>query len=83
MSERSAVARAFGWLLVVLGGLWALLTGGCTLVLLASSVQSLASPEGGSAAAFILFVGAACMAPGGLMLWGGLTLVRRHGADGG
>jgi hypothetical protein len=33
VAGRNPVITALGWLLLVLGGLWTLLTGGCTLIL--------------------------------------------------
>jgi hypothetical protein len=73
MSERSPATTAFGWLLLVLGALWTLLTGGCTLMML----QAGGTPWG------LIGLGLAFTAPGLLMVWAGLKLVRRpRGQDG-
>ncbi len=64
MSE-SPVRTVFGWLLTLLGGLWLVLAGGCTLVFVAGDA---------SGAALYLGIGAVCVAPGAVMLWLGLKM---------
>ncbi len=83
MSDRSSpVNVAIGWLLVVFGGLWLALTGGCTAVFVVSSVMEMARGHyggNGSAIGPFLLVGAFCIAPGVAMLWLGLRMVKRRG----
>jgi hypothetical protein len=78
-ADPSPAARIFGWLLTVLGGLWVLLTGGCTLTLMAAMAGE-AGGDFGSGAGLLgiyLLIGAVCLAPGaGLLIWG-LGLLRR------
>lgn len=72
----STGARVFGWLLVVLGGAWTLLSGGCTLMFLTM-------PLGGggdgalSGALVFLGIGAVCILPGIGLLYGGWVILRR------
>lgn len=80
MAEPSPVSKAGALLLIVLGGLWVLLTGGCTVYFLANSIQSLARYHGAfNPTAFILFlaIGAACTAPGAGMLVVAMLILRR------
>ncbi len=74
--SQSPVRKAVGMVLVVLGGIWVLLAGGCTLAVL---VQSLGS-SGQGAAAFLL-IGLFCVAPGALMLWLGLRMTKTAGGS--
>jgi hypothetical protein len=72
-------ARVFGWLLSLLGGLWVLLTGGCTLTLMAAMAGEAAKDASILPLLLIyLLIGAVCSAPGlGLTIWG-LVLLRRR-----
>ncbi len=74
------VLVALGWLLVVLGGVWTLLTGGCSLFFVVSGAMS---AVGGRPSAselnllpLYLALGAAGVVPGALILWGGLTVLK-------
>lgn len=69
----STIGRTFGWLLLVLGGLWTVLTGGCTGVFLLASLTS--RSEG--AIPFELVLGAVCMSPGAVCLLIAWLLLRR------
>jgi len=81
------IAVALGGLLTVIGALWTLLAGGCTLVFLGqvvvSALQSSSAnrPElfpGFQALPLVLLFGAAGLVPGGLILWGGISILRRE-----
>ena len=73
-TQPSPVAVALAWLLVVLGVLWIGLTGLCTLAVL--------TMNGGNArdlanlAPTVLMIGAPSIVPGGLLLWGGIAMLR-------
>lgn len=71
----SEVREAFGWLLFVLGALWLLLTGGCTLVFLVGSVASLftAPRDAFGVLTMVTIVGGIAVAPGLAMF-----LIGRH-----
>ena len=74
------VGSALGSALVVLGVLWLLLTGGCTvfvLVLLAAMAQSQGIEPRLTAYLPTLGVAAAIIAPGAGLVWGGWVLRRR------
>ncbi len=78
--QHSPIAVATGWFLVILGGLWVLLTGGCTLAVTASSILSFVkSPSltDMGPAPSLLAIGAVCIAPGAVMFWLGLRMLRR------
>ena len=78
MSE-SPVKTAFGWLLVCLGGVWLLLTGGCTLYSVGSLVWNLVRfPDGDVVGGLliILVVGGLCIAPGAGMFWLGRKMLK-------
>ncbi len=76
-SGRSPVMVALGWLLVILGGLWTALTGLCTLAFLGSGLAS-PSAGGASIAPVALVMGLPSIAPGVLMLWGGVAILREQ-----
>jgi hypothetical protein len=71
MSE-SPVKTAVGWMLLVLGGLWLLLTGGCSLVYLGSILSNSDMNDLPST----LVICAVAVAPGVALLWGGTALLR-------
>ncbi len=78
-NDPNPVLIALGWLLAVLGGLWTLLAGCCTLYFLATGVAGMA--QGGSAATagmlpVALIFGAVGIAPGALITWGGIAIIR-------
>ncbi len=79
MSERQfPVVTIAGWGLVLLGGLWVLLTGGCTLMVVVSSIaNAIRYPSSGSGSAAFLVIGAICIAPGVGMLWLGVKTIRK------
>ncbi len=81
-NDPNPVLIAFGWLLAMLGGLWTLLAGGCTLFFLATGIAGLA--QGGSAATaaslpVVLLFGAIGIVPGALITWAGVTIIRGQG----
>ncbi len=67
--EPKPVLLALGWLVTVLGALWTLLAGGCTLAFLVSGSDPSSLPV-------VLMFGAAGIVPGALILWGGISIVR-------
>lgn len=79
----SAGRRIFGWMLTVLGGLWVLLTGGCTLTLMAAMAGEAGGDfsSGAGLLGIYLLIGAFCLAPGAGLLIGGLALLRRPGRE--
>ena len=82
MAERpNAVLVALGWLLAMLGGLWTVLAGGCTLVFAVSGIAPAFNGGGGGGAAagmlpLVLVFGVVGVVPGVLILWGGLAVLR-------
>jgi hypothetical protein len=71
------VARFFGALLIVGGGLIALLCGLCTLVVIGSSLSSNSGEfSGGGMVGVALIVGGVPTVFGGLIIWGGVAMVR-------
>ena len=71
------VMLAVGWLVTVLGALWTLLAGVCTLYFVGDSVGSMA--RGGSDNGILgvaLLFGAIGIVPGALILWGGIAILR-------
>ena len=71
----TSVGSAIGWLLLILGGLWLLLTGGCTLVFLVGSIASVfTSPRDAlGVITMVTMVGGLAIAPGLAMF-----LIGRH-----
>jgi hypothetical protein len=74
MSQPSPVLSALGYLLLCLGGLWALLAGGCTLYFLVSSM----SESSVVLVPISLVVGFVGAAPGIAICWAGLAILRRQ-----
>ena len=68
----STVRELIGWLLLLLGALWVLFTGGCTLMFVAPTTFSSRS----NGALVFLTIGAFCIAPGVGLLWLGGHMVR-------
>lgn len=68
--------RVFGWLLIVFGGLWVLLTGGCTLAFLG---MGLSEAKGGDMSVLLTFLGlgAVCILPGAALVYGGWVILRK------
>ena len=75
----SASASFVGWALIVMGGLMALLCGGCTLVMIGvAAFSSGTSPPAaivGSAMVVLLFGGLPTLA-GAVLVWAGWRIVR-------
>jgi hypothetical protein len=87
MAEQSnPVLIAVGRLLVVLGGVWLLLSGGCTVVFIGQALMGAFShdalgpndPADMQMMPLILLFGAAGIIPGAGILWGGLAILRRQ-----
>jgi len=72
-SPPSPVVTAIGWLFAVLGGAWTALTGLCTGTFV---VIALSSPGDEKMVGLVLFLGGIGIAPGALMLWGGIAIIR-------
>jgi hypothetical protein len=76
------VLVSVGWLLVVFGGLWTLLAGGCTLFFVVEGLLPMMGAKTSEIGAgleglpMFLMVGAVCVAPGVAMLLGGLAILR-------
>ena len=72
------MGSAIGWVLIVAGGLWLLLTGGCTLFSFWMLLGMAAGPTNANLSGLFTFVVIAviAMAPGALLVWGGLRLAR-------
>ncbi len=68
--SQSPVQTAVGWLLIALGGLWLVLTGGCSLVYLGSILSNSDMND----LPGTLVVCAIAVAPGVVLLWAGLHL---------
>ncbi len=75
MSE-STVKPVFGWLLIMVGGLWVLLTGGCTLAFIQTGLLNGSSSAMAGVWVFLV-IGLFCVAPGAAVLWLGVAMVRR------
>ncbi len=68
----SSVRELIGWLLLLLlGGLWVLFTGGCTLMFVTPTFSSASN-----GAPIFLIIGAFCIAPGAALLWLGVHMIR-------
>ena len=67
--------RVLAWLLLLLGCVWTLFAGGCTLL-----IASFALLQGGGSSTNglpgLLSIGALATAPGVLMIWGGIAILR-------
>jgi hypothetical protein len=76
--NRRIVARFFGGLLIAAGALVAALCGLCTLVfIIGGSLSSNSSEFGGDGMVVVaLIVGGVPTVLGGLMIWGGVAIVR-------
>ena len=72
--------RVLGWLLAVLGGLWVLLAGGCTLIYVIMDLdelrQGLSAPK--DYLPIVYAVGAVIILPGVALLVGGIWMLRRQ-----
>ncbi len=69
------MGKVIGWLLITVGGLWVLFTGGCSLLVLGSAFQG--HTDAGSVLP-LLAIGLVCVAPGALTLWAGLRMIRKR-----
>ncbi len=81
MAERpNPVLVALSWLLVVLGAVWTVLAGGCTLVFVVQGIAPLLQHKSGDEAAAMLplvaMFGAVGIVPGALILWAGIAILR-------
>lgn len=78
--EPSPVLRVLGWLLAVLGGLWTLLAGGCTLIFVVMGLdelrQGLSAPK--EYLPIVYALGAVFVLPGLALLAGGIWTLRRQ-----
>jgi hypothetical protein len=72
------VRNAVGLLLFVLGLIWILLSGGCTLFFLGQEVVPAVHGQGGAMLTLILIVGGVGILPGVGMFLGGRALLRRE-----
>jgi hypothetical protein len=70
-------ARVFAWLLIVLGGAWTLLSGGCTLMFLSMPFGGGGGADAWSGVAVFLAIGAVCILPGLGLLYGGWVILRK------
>lgn len=70
--------RVFGWLLALLGGLWVLLAGGCTLAFVTSVAMS--GPNDGNVQTALVFlgIGAVCILPGAGLLFGAWAILHKR-----
>lgn len=82
MAEQpNPVLNAVGALLAVLGGVWLVLAGGCTLLFAGASVWELATRGDDSGMlAISLISGAVCIAPGALMFFVGRAILKAQKA---
>jgi hypothetical protein len=73
----TGAAKVFGYLLVFLGVVWTVLSGGCTLVFMSMAAGSLG--RGGNAQSVVVFlgIGAVCILPGLVCLWAGWLILRK------
>ncbi len=77
MAEGSnPVLVALGWLMAVLGGLWTLLAGCCTLVFLAIDVAGAVRNVTAASLSTTLVFGAVGIVPGAAIAWAGITIIR-------
>jgi hypothetical protein len=81
-NSSSPTTRFWGWLLVVAGGMMALLCGGCTLMLWGASIVAALSQRGASSVAILplillvpAIVGGLPAAAGGALAWAGWRIV--------
>jgi Na+/H+ antiporter NhaC len=79
-----AVAQFFGWVLTVLGGLWVLFAGGCTLTFLGGAlIHALTGSEHDYyGISDLLFAGVISVGPGLIILLIGLAFLRRSERSG-
>lgn len=70
-------ARVFAYILLVVGGLWILLSGGCTLTVLGMGLSDLRNGEIGTLLTFLM-IGAVCILPGIGLFYGGLVILRKR-----
>jgi hypothetical protein len=81
----SGLRAALGGLLTLLGALWVLLSGGCTLFFVGTAatetLRGYATGANVGALMGLLGIGAVCIAPGAVMLWVGLHLLKTPGRE--
>jgi hypothetical protein len=73
----SPATRAFAYILLVVGGLWILLAGGCTLAFLGMGGNG---STGGDMSVLLTFLGlgAVCILPGVGLFYGGWVILRKR-----
>ena len=75
--------RAVGWVLLVMGGLWVLLSGGCTLfsfwliLAMGQTHGEQMRPSDLVALAGLILFALVCIAPGIGLVWAGRVLLKR------
>lgn len=74
----SPAMGVFGWLLAVLGGLWVLLAGGCTLAFTGSMLGAGMRQGNAETAMLFLGLGAICILPGAGLLVGAWAILRKR-----
>jgi hypothetical protein len=74
-----SVSRAIAWLQIVLGAIWLLFTGGCTLTALWNLVLPSTGPDQSvsSILPIVLVIGAIGSIPGAALVWAGVATLRR------
>lgn len=77
--QPSTGARIFAYILMVLGGLWTLLAGGCTLAFLGMGISDLKNGGGATLVTFLI-IGTVCILPGVGLLYGGWVILRKRKA---
>jgi hypothetical protein len=70
--------RIFGWVLALVGGLWVLLSGGCTLAFLVGGLAGGGGSGDLQLAMTFAAIGAVCILPGAGLLYGGWTILRKR-----
>lgn len=73
----SVGTRIFAYVLLVVGALWILLAGGCSLAFLGMGASQ---AKGGDLSVLLTFlgIGAVCILPGVGMLYGGWAILRKR-----
>ena len=78
--QPNPVLRVLGWALAVLGALWLILAGGCTLIFVVLGLdelrQGLSAPK--DYLPIVYAVGAVIILPGVALLVGGIWMLRRQ-----
>ncbi len=80
-AARSPVMVALGWLLAIFGGLWTALTGLCTGAFFVTGLSN--GARASAAMVTVLYIATLVIAPGVLMLCGGIVILREQHKLGG